>query len=174
MPVPSTLQLARITANCDWRHASGLSGLAPVTFHTQSQRALCRPWPAAAAILPLDRRLRSRTLGGRKAAMPGDTKDHEAEGAGNDQRSAQASKRSHRRHWVRGILFTLLLIVVAAVIVRALLPGFVRDYVNRTLDRNQAYAGTIGIVQMHLWRGAYSISDVQRLLAYGGLLAQAR
>jgi len=37
----------------------------------------------------------------------------------------------------------------------------VRDYVNRTLDRNPLYAGNIGPVQIHLWRGAYSIQDVR-------------
>jgi len=42
-----------------------------------------------------------------------------------------------------------------------MLPGFVRDYVNRTLDRNPLYAGTIGEVQIHLWRGAYSIQEIK-------------
>jgi len=40
---------------------------------------------------------------------------------------------------------------------RAFLPWAVRDYVNRTLDRNPLYEGKIGDVQIHLWRGAYSI-----------------
>jgi len=33
--------------------------------------------------------------------------------------------------------------------------------VNRTLDRSPLYAGNIGEVQIHLWRGAYSIHDVR-------------
>jgi hypothetical protein len=41
------------------------------------------------------------------------------------------------------------------------MPWAVRDYVNRTLDRNQLYSGKIGPVEVHLWRGAYSIKDVQ-------------
>jgi hypothetical protein len=36
----------------------------------------------------------------------------------------------------------------------------VRDYVNRTLDRNILYEGRIGDVEIHLWRGAYSIRDI--------------
>ena len=36
-----------------------------------------------------------------------------------------------------------------------------RDYVNRTLDRSPLYTGKIGEVQIHLWRGAYSIHDVR-------------
>ncbi|HKQ40204.1 MAG TPA: DUF748 domain-containing protein [Verrucomicrobiae bacterium] len=46
-------------------------------------------------------------------------------------------------------------------IARALLPNFVRDYVNRTLDRNPLYAGKIGPVDIHLLRGAYAIRDVR-------------
>jgi hypothetical protein len=42
-----------------------------------------------------------------------------------------------------------------------MLPGFVRDYVNRTLDRNPLYAGEIGEVEIHLRRGAYAIRDVR-------------
>lgn len=41
-----------------------------------------------------------------------------------------------------------------------MLPWAVRDYVNRTLDRNPLYAGRIGKVQIHLLRGAYSIHDI--------------
>jgi hypothetical protein len=45
-------------------------------------------------------------------------------------------------------------------IVRVMLPTLVRNYVNRTLDRAPLYAGKIGEVDIHLWRGAYSIQDV--------------
>jgi hypothetical protein len=56
------------------------------------------------------------------------------------------------------MLFVLLLIVGVG---RAMLPRLVRDYVNRTLDRNPLYAGKIGDVSIHLWRGAYSIHDIR-------------
>jgi hypothetical protein len=42
-----------------------------------------------------------------------------------------------------------------------MLPWAVRNYVNRTLDRNPLYAGEIGPVHIHLLRGAYSIQDVR-------------
>jgi hypothetical protein len=42
-----------------------------------------------------------------------------------------------------------------------MMPWFVRNYVNRTLDRNQLYSGTIGKVEIHLLRGAYSIRDIK-------------
>jgi hypothetical protein len=71
--------------------------------------------------------------------------------------AAPKIRRSHRR----GILIGLSIFIVLLAIGRAMLPSFVRDYVNRTLDRNQAYSGTIGKVQIHLWRGAYSIHEIR-------------
>ena len=53
------------------------------------------------------------------------------------------------------------LVGVVLGLVRACLPSWVRDYVNRTLDRNLLYAGVIGKVRLHLWRGAYSIHDIR-------------
>ncbi len=57
----------------------------------------------------------------------------------------------------------ILVLVLAAIgaVGRAMLPNFVRAYVNRTLNRSLLYAGKIGEVQIHLWRGAYSIFDVR-------------
>ena len=68
--------------------------------------------------------------------------------------------RKPHRGWRRFGMVVLALVVLAAV-ARAMMPWAVRDYVNRTLDRNPLYAGNIGPVQIHLWRGAYSIQDVR-------------
>jgi hypothetical protein len=57
-----------------------------------------------------------------------------------------------------GIIFLALVGVV--LVARAVLPSELRDYVNRTLDRNLLYEGRIGQIELHLWRGAYSIRDV--------------
>src|ERR1051325_10428196 len=67
--------------------------------------------------------------------------------------------RKRPRFW-RAFGIVVLLLAVGLGVGRALLPWFVRDYVNRTLDRNPLYSGKIGQVQVHLWRGAYSIHDV--------------
>ena len=69
----------------------------------------------------------------------------------------KAAKR-HRAWKAFGLILLLLVIVLG--VGRAFLPAIVRDYVNRTLDRNLLYEGRIGEVQVHLWRGAYSISDI--------------
>jgi hypothetical protein len=63
----------------------------------------------------------------------------------------------------------LLILAVILGVARLILPWAVRDYVNRTLDRNPLYAGKIGKVQIHLWRGAYSINDLQISKASGNV-----
>jgi hypothetical protein len=77
------------------------------------------------------------------------------------EKTAPRSAVPRKRRFWRILGATLLLLFGLGVVARLLLPGFVRDYVNRTLDRNPSYAGTIGDVQIHLWRGAYSIHKVQ-------------
>lgn len=52
----------------------------------------------------------------------------------------------------------MLVVLVAA---RLMLPSVIRWYVNRVLDSSVVYEGRIGAVEVHLWRGAYAIRDVQ-------------
>lgn len=71
-----------------------------------------------------------------------------------------AARPKGHRGWRRfGIILLILIIVLG--IGRAMMPWAVRDYVNRTLDKNPLYAGEIGDVEIHLWRGAYAIEDVR-------------
>lgn len=76
-----------------------------------------------------------------------------------NRRSGVHSRAKHHR--LRAVGFILLGLAVVLGVVRLMLPWAVRNYVNRTLDRNGAYAGTIGPVQIHLLRGAYSIDDIR-------------
>lgn len=62
--------------------------------------------------------------------------------------------------WSRGFLLTALSIAVLLVIVRAALPSWLRGYVNSTLDQAAQYSGSVGDVELHLWRGAYAINTV--------------
>jgi hypothetical protein len=82
-------------------------------------------------------------------------------GEGEQPSSAKKSSSPRKgRHW-RRFLIAILMIAVVAGVGRAILPWAVRNYVNRTLDRNPLYQGTIGPVKVHLWRGAYSIQDIR-------------
>ncbi|HEV8112113.1 MAG TPA: DUF748 domain-containing protein [Planctomycetota bacterium] len=75
--------------------------------------------------------------------------------------SPPKSPQKAKHRWGRRVLVALLVVAVVAGLTAALLPGFVRDYVNRVLDQNEQYAGVIGEVHLQPWRGAYSIEDVR-------------
>jgi hypothetical protein len=62
--------------------------------------------------------------------------------------------------WVIGI-------VVLLIGARLALPFAVESYVNRQLNKNETYAGSIGKVSIHLWRGAYQIHNVRILKRTG-------
>lgn len=70
-------------------------------------------------------------------------------------------KNTKRRRLLKRFGITILIVAAILGVARALMPWAVRDYVNRTLDRNPMYEGRIGRVHIHLWRGAYSIEEVR-------------
>jgi hypothetical protein len=88
-----------------------------------------------------------------------------------DQSKKGKSAETRNKPWGfwRKAAVVLVVLLVFAGIGRAMLPGFVRDHVNKTLDRNLLYTGKVGEVRMHLWRGAYSIADVQVSKAVGNV-----
>ncbi len=55
----------------------------------------------------------------------------------------------------------LLLIVGLLVVLRLLLPTMVKHYLNERMDRMGDYHGQIADIDIHLWRGAYTIDDLQ-------------
>jgi len=58
------------------------------------------------------------------------------------------------------ILLGLGIVVVLLVAARLALPYAVKDYANRKLAALEAYSGRVGDIDIHLWRGAYSIDDI--------------
>jgi len=55
----------------------------------------------------------------------------------------------------------LVIVGVVLVCLRAALPFFVEHYVNRVLNQIPGYHGSIGGVDMEIWRGAYEIQDAK-------------
>ncbi len=64
-------------------------------------------------------------------------------------------------HVYRAPFYVGLFLLVMLVIVRALLPFWVRDYVNKKLSEVPEYRGHVAAVTLHLWRGAYQIHHVE-------------
>ena len=55
--------------------------------------------------------------------------------------------------WVWGTIIFL-------ICVRLTLPVALKAYVNHQLNKSKDYSGKIGVVTVHLWRGAYQIHDI--------------
>jgi hypothetical protein len=83
-----------------------------------------------------------------------------ATGTGQVSAAPEAAARPKKHRRLRKVGIVLLVLIAVLGVARLFLPSIVRDYVNRTLDRNPLYEGKIGEVQIHLLRGAYSIHDV--------------
>jgi hypothetical protein len=61
----------------------------------------------------------------------------------------------------RKVLVTLVVIAAVLLAVRLALPYAVKDYANRKLAALEAYTGHVDDIDIHLWRGAYSISGLE-------------
>jgi uncharacterized protein YhdP len=61
----------------------------------------------------------------------------------------------------RGLALTAVALIALAAILRGLLPSAIQRYVNRMLQKSPGYEGSIGDVDVALWRGAYAIDDVR-------------
>src|ERR1041385_7810883 len=83
-----------------------------------------------------------------------------AEEKGGESPEAAPRKRRKGRGW-RRLLYVVVALLLLGGIGRAMLPWGLRKYVNRTLERSPLYQGKIGVISVHLWRGAYSIHDIQ-------------
>lgn len=62
----------------------------------------------------------------------------------------------YRRH-----VGSLLLIIALLAVLRLLLPYAVRHYLNTRMERMGDYHGQIADIDIHLWRGAYSVDGLQ-------------
>jgi hypothetical protein len=61
----------------------------------------------------------------------------------------------------RKILIVLLGLVLLLLATRLALPHVVKDYVNDKLQTLDSYRGHVGDIDIHLWRGAYSIDGIE-------------
>ncbi len=59
------------------------------------------------------------------------------------------------------IFWALVVVALALVVVRLMLPFWVRDYVNRRLSELKDFRGHVEDVDLALWRGAYQIRGIK-------------
>jgi hypothetical protein len=60
----------------------------------------------------------------------------------------------------RKVVIVIGAVVLLLVGARVALPYFVEDYTNKKLAALDSYDGHVGDIDIHLWRGAYSIDDI--------------
>ena len=65
------------------------------------------------------------------------------------------------KHAYRRTLIGVLVLIALLVAARLALPYVVKDYLNRKMDRMGDYHGHVADVDIHLWRGAYSLGDLR-------------
>ena len=58
-------------------------------------------------------------------------------------------------------LIFVVLVVIALIILRMQLPSMVKDYLNDKMAEMGDYQGEIANVDIHLWRGAYSVHQLE-------------
>lgn len=75
------------------------------------------------------------------------------------------------RHRKRKLVWVLLAIAVLLIAVRVALPEILQRYVNQTLDNAEGYSGQVGDIDLSLWRGAYTIHDIEINKASGKVFA---
>src|SRR4051812_1792359 len=61
----------------------------------------------------------------------------------------------------RKVVIALSAIVVLLIAARIAMPYVVEDYVNHKIAALDEYDGHVGDIDIHLWRGAYSIDDIE-------------
>lgn len=61
----------------------------------------------------------------------------------------------------RKTVIVLLAVVLLLIAARLSMPHFVKDYVNDKLASLDSYNGHVGDIDIHLWRGAYSIDAIE-------------
>jgi hypothetical protein len=88
-----------------------------------------------------------------------------------EEKSAPASSepKKKRRSWWRIVGIFLAIVVILLIGARLALPSFLRWYVNRTIDQNPLYDGKITDIEVHLWRGAYTITEIRLLKTTGNV-----
>jgi hypothetical protein len=82
----------------------------------------------------------------------------------NQSESTQGNARTpapKKRHARRILGFLFVTMVIALIAARLAAPSWLQWYVNRTIDKDPLYDGTIGKVDLHLLRGGYTIHDIR-------------
>ncbi len=75
---------------------------------------------------------------------------------------SKGTVRTHHKHFWRNVALGFAAFLLIALIAgRLYLPVWATDHVNKTLNNIKGYTGSISDVDIHLYRGAYTIHDLK-------------
>ena len=75
--------------------------------------------------------------------------------------TAPARRERTRRRFLSRYAKTFAVVFALLLALRLALPSLVHRYVSRVLDDTEGYSGTVGGLDLNLWRGAYELTDVE-------------
>src|SRR6185503_1767759 len=93
----------------------------------------------------------------RRRSRHGTEAEHGAPAATPDAR-ARPRRRWWFARWIAGPALVIIAVLGAA---RLALPWYLQRYVNRTIDQSPDYEGRVGDIDVHLYRGSYTIHDLK-------------
>lgn len=59
------------------------------------------------------------------------------------------------------LIWPLVALVLLALVVRLLLPGWVRHYLDGRIEHMGPYHGSMADIDLHIWRGSYTIHNLR-------------
>jgi hypothetical protein len=83
--------------------------------------------------------------------------------------SSSTEKTPKKRRWPKVLGISGGVLVLLLIVARLLMPWGLRWYVNGAIARSPLYMGKIGDIDVHLWRGAYSINDIRLIKTTGNI-----
>ncbi len=74
-----------------------------------------------------------------------------------------------RSRRLRGFLIALAALLAVALVARLMVPSYLRRAINRRLNEIPGYSGHVDDVSVHLWRGAYRLSEIRIVKSNGNV-----
>jgi hypothetical protein len=81
--------------------------------------------------------------------------------SGPANKSKPRGLKKRWQHLGLKIQITIIAIIILLAALRIAMPYIVKDYVNKQLAKLPEYTGHVNAIDIHLWRGAYKIRDLQ-------------
>src|SRR2546421_8643431 len=87
--------------------------------------------------------------------------ENRAPAKADDAQSRGQPQKKGKHRWRRFFAISGIVLFVLLLAARVAMPTVLKWYVNRTINQSPLYDGQISEIDVHLWRGAYTIKDIR-------------